>query len=107
MGLLSTIKHAHRKVHQKPTGRAVYAEHERHHHLTTSGRRALPASLFALPPTAKERARGIAGRVPFDTIQRARSGLARLSMMAHLGHITASQAATGRRKILKHWPSID
>jgi hypothetical protein len=97
----------HRKIHEAPTGRLVYAEHERHHHITTSGRRALPASLFALPPTDKEIRRGIAGRVPFDTKRRAKSALARLSMMLHKRHITAAQRDAGRRKILAYWPSID
>ncbi len=33
-----------RMIHQPPTGRTVFAAHERDHHITTSGRRALKRS---------------------------------------------------------------
>lgn len=98
---------AARIIRQPPTYRPVYAAHERDHHITTSGRRALPASLFALPPGPAEIRRGIAGRVPFDTIKRARSGLARLGMMRHRGEIDARALRRARGRILAHWPSID
>lgn len=98
---------AARVVRQPPTYRPVYAAHERDHHITTSGRRALPASLFALPPGPAEVRRGIAGRVPFDTIKRARSGLSRLGMMRHRGEIDARALRRARGRILAHWPSID
>lgn len=95
-----------RVIRQAPTYREVYAAHERDHHITTSGRRALPARMFALPPGPDEERRGIAGRVPFDVEGRARSGLARLSMMHHRGEITARELDRARRRILARWPSI-
>jgi hypothetical protein len=99
--------HTHaRKIHQGPTGRLVFAAHERDHHITTSGRRALGRALFALPPGPAEKHRGINGRLPIDTLARARSALARASMMHHQGHISAGQLAEARRAIHKAWPSI-
>lgn len=99
------MKHR-RKVHQAPTGRLVYAAHERDHHLTTAGRRALDARWFALPPGDEERRRGIAGRVPFDTEGRAHAALARLGQMHHRGTLTDRQLALARGKILRAWPAI-
>lgn len=101
------IVDGHRVVRSPTTHRPVYLAHEIDHHITTSGRRALPAQLFALPASPAEARRGIAGRVPFDTIGRARSGLARLSMMRHQGTITDRQLARARQRILAHWPEID
>lgn len=101
-----TLDHHDRVVHQAPTYRQAYAAHERDHHITTSGRRSLPTRLFALPPGPSEVRRGISGRVPFDTIGRARSGLARLGMMRHRGTISARDLERARRRILAHWPSI-
>ena len=100
------VGHA-RVIHQEPTGRPVFAEHERGHHITTSGRRALSTAKFALPPGPEERRRGIKGRLPIDTIQRARSALARASMMHHEGNLSARQLAAARRKIHRAWPSIE
>lgn len=100
--------HSHaRKIRQEPTGREVFAEHERDHHITTAGRRALTHSQFALPPGPEERRRGIKGRLPIDTYKRAKSALARLSMMEHRGHISAGQHAEGRRAVHKAWPEIE
>lgn len=96
-----------RIIHQEPTGRPVFAEHERDHHITTSGRRALAASQFALPPGPEEKRRGIKGRLPIDEIGRARSALARASMMHHEGTITARQLQQVRRAVHAKWPSID
>ena len=87
--------------------REVYAAHERNHHITMSGRRALEASQFALLPGLEEKRRGIKGRLPIDTIERARSALARASMMHHQGHLTASQLAAVRGKVHRAWPSIE
>lgn len=101
----SHLDHA-RVVHQAPTYRPVYAAHERDHHITTSGRRALPARLYALLPGPEELRRGIAGRVPFDSYGRAKSGLARLGMMHNRGTISARELREGRRRILAHWPEI-
>ncbi len=102
----SRVAHA-RVIHQEPTGRPVFAEHERDHHITTAGRRALGAGQFALPPGPEEKRRGIKGRLPIDTIKRARSALARASMMHHDGTISAGQLAAARRKVHKAWPSIE
>jgi len=95
-----------RKIHQEPTGREVFAAHERDHHITTAGRRALGASQFALPPSPEEKGRGIKGRLPIDTIERARSALARASMMRHQGHLSDRHLAAVRSKIHRIWPSI-
>lgn len=96
-----------RIIHQDPTGRPVFAEHERDHHITTSGRRALTPSQFALPPGPEEKRRGIKGRLPIDTLARARNALARAAQMKKSGHLSAGQLATVRRKVHTAWPSID
>lgn len=83
------------------------AARERGGHITMSGRRSLPAGEFALPPRPEDRSLGLAGRVPIDTIRRARVGLARLSMMRHQGTISKQELASARKKILSRWPSID
>ena len=96
-----------RMIHQEPTGREVFAAHERDHHITTSGRRALTPSQFALPPGPEEKRRGIKGRLPIDTLARARNALARATRMKKSGHISASQLAAVRHKIHAVWPSIE
>ena len=96
-----------KKIHQAPTDRPVFAEHERRHHITTSGRRALSRGKFALPPGPEEKRRGIAGRLPIDTLRRARSALARASMMRNEGHISAGDLAEARRAVHRAWPSIE
>lgn len=102
----SRMDHA-RMIHQEPTGREVFAAHVRDHHITTSGRRALTASQFALPPGPEEKRRGIKGRLPIDTLARARNALARAAQMKKSGHLSAAQLAAVRRKIHAAWPSID
>lgn len=99
--------HIAREIRQEPTGRPVFAAHERDHHITTAGRRALKRSQFALPPGPEEKRRGIKGRLPIDDIERARSALARASMMHHRGTITARQLAQARRAVHRAWPSIE
>jgi hypothetical protein len=96
-----------RIIHQEPTGRPVFAAHERDHHITTSGRRALTPSQFALPPSPEEKRRGIKGRLPIDTLTRARNALARAAQMKKSGHLSAGQLATVRRKVHAAWPSIE
>jgi hypothetical protein len=95
-----------RVIHQGPTGRPVFAAHERDHHITTAGRRALKQSQFALPPGPEEKRRGIKGRLPIDNIARARSALARASMMHHQGHNTTKQLMAVRNAVHRAWPSI-
>jgi hypothetical protein len=95
-----------RVIRQEPTGRLVFAAHERDHHITTAGRRALERSQFALPPGPEEKRRGIKGRLPIDKIKRAKNALTRASMMHHQGHITARELAEARRAVHKAWPSI-
>ena len=103
-----TVKRGHaRIIHQPPTGRAVFAAHERDHHITTSGRRALDREQFALPPGPEEKRRGIGGRLPIDTIERARNALQRASQMQKRGHITAGQLTEVRRVVRRAWPSIE
>lgn len=96
-----------RKIHQEPTGREVFAAHERDHHITTSGRRALSRDQFALPPGPEEKRRGIKGRLPIDTLKRARNALTRASMMHHQKHLTATELAGVRRTVHKAWPEIE
>jgi hypothetical protein len=96
-----------RMIHQEPTGREVFAAHERDHHITTAGRRALTPSQFALPPGPEEKRRGIKGRLPIDTIARARNALARAVQMKKSGHLSGGQLATVRRKVHAAWPSIE
>lgn len=102
----SRMDHA-RMIHQEPTGHEVFAAHERDHHITTSGRRALSRVQFALPPGPDERRRGIKGRLPIDTLKRARNALQRASQMRKRGHITAGQLTEVRRAVHGAWPSID
>ena len=96
-----------RMIHQEPTGREVFAAHERDHHITTAGRRALRANQFALPPGPEEKRRGIKGRFPIDEIGRARNALARAAQMKKRDQLSAAQLATVRRKVRAAWPSID
>ena len=101
------MAHAGRVIHQEPTGRAVYAEHERDGHITTAGRRALSADQYALPPGPEEKRRGIKGRLPIDTIKRARNALTRVAQMRKRGRISAGQLADAQRKVHRAWPSIE
>lgn len=96
-----------RIIHQEPTGRPVFAAHERDHHITTAGRRALKRGQFALPPGPEEKRRGIKGRLPIDDIDRARNALTRASQMKKRGTISAGQLAAARRAVHKAWPSIE
>lgn len=99
--------HAAKMIHQEPTGREIYAAHERGGHLTTAGRRALRADQFALPPGPEEKRRGFKGRLPIHDSEHAHAALTRISQMHHLGHLSASQVAAAKRKIHKAWPSIE
>jgi hypothetical protein len=101
------VSHHARMIHQEPTGREVFAAHERDHHITTSGRRALAREQFALPPGPEEKRRGIKGRLPIDTLKRARNALQRASQMRKRDHITAGQLAEVRRAVHRAWPSIE
>jgi len=96
-----------RMIHQEPTGRPVFAAHERDHHITTAGRRALKRSQFALPPGPEEKRRGIKGRLPIDDIDRARNALTRASQMKTRGTISGGQLAAALRAVHKAWPSIE
>ena len=81
---------AHARLIKSPaTGRPLFAAHERDHHITTAGRLALSAEEFALPPGPEEKRRGIKGRLPIDTLKRARNALARAAQMKKHGHISA------------------
>lgn len=102
----SRMAHA-RMIESPATGREIFASKERDHHITTHGRQMLGAEQFALPPGPEERRRGIKGRLPIDTIKRARAALARASMMHHDGHISAAQLAEVRRAVHRAWPSIE
>ena len=95
-----------RRIRQAPTGRLVFAAHERDHHITTAGRRALTRDQFALPPGPAERRRGILGRLPIDTRARARNALQRASAMRRLEHLTAKELDLVRRSVRRTWPTI-
>jgi hypothetical protein len=99
---------SHARVIESPvTGREVFAAHERDHHITTSGRRALSREQFALPPGPEEKRRGIKGRLPIDTLKRARNALQRASQMRKRNHITAGQLTEVQRAVHRAWPSIE
>lgn len=103
---VSMRAHAARKIESPITGRELFATTERDHHITTAGRLLLGAEQFALPPGPEERRRGIKGRLPIDTIKRARNALTRASQMHKHRHISAGQLAEVRRKVHAAWPSI-
>jgi hypothetical protein len=98
---------SHARMVESPTGREIYAAKERDHHITTHGRQTLSADQFALPPGPEEKRRGIKGRLPIDTVKRARNALARAAQMKKHGHLSASELATVKRKVHAHWPSIE
>ncbi len=99
---------AHARMVESPaTGREIFAAKERDHHITTHGRQMLTAEQFALPPGPEEKRRGIKGRLPIDTLRRARNALQRAAQMKKRGHITAAQLETVRRKVHAAWPSIE
>jgi hypothetical protein len=100
------VHHA-RMIESPVTGRELFAARERDHHITTAGRLALSAEQFALPPGPEEKRRGIKGRLPIDTVKRARNALQRAAQMEKRGHISAAQLATVRRKVHAAWPSIE
>lgn len=100
-------RHHARMIHEEPTGRPVFAAHERDHHITTSGRRALTRDQFALPPGPEEKRRGIAGRLPIDTLKRARNALTRAAQMHKRRRISGGQLAEARRAVHRAWPSIE
>jgi hypothetical protein len=106
-GVAHPYAHAGRIIHQEPTGRPVFAAHERDHHITTAGRRALSAAEFALPPGPEEKRRGIKGRLPIDTEKRARAALSRASMEHHEGTISLRELVEARRRVHEAWPSIE
>lgn len=95
-----------RIIHQEPTGRPVFAAHERDHHITTAGRRALKREQFALPPGPEEKRRGIKGQLPIDTLKRARNALARAKQMRLRGDITARQLTAIQHRVNRAFPEI-
>jgi hypothetical protein len=104
----ATSLRSHAQMIESPvTGRPVFAAHERDHHITTRGRRALTREQFALPPGPEEKRRGIGGRLPIDTLKRGRNALARAAQMKKRGHITAAQLQAVKRKVHAAWPSIE
>src|SRR3972149_2816726 len=75
---------------------------ERGGKITTSGRLSLPKSKFALPPSPEEKRRGIKGRYPIDTEERARNALARGSQNA-----TPDELERIRRAVAREYPGIE
>lgn len=77
--------------------------------LTHGRRKSLPRSKFALPPKRRGKnktASTVKGRFPIDTKARARNALARAAQGVKRGTLSASQAATVRRKVKRRYPSI-
>jgi hypothetical protein len=103
--LSSAIGHA-RKIESPATGREIFAAKERDHHITTAGRLALSRDQFALPPGPEEKRRGIKGRLPIDTLKRARNALARAKQMRLRGEITARQLTAIQHKVNRAFPEI-
>lgn len=98
---------AHARMIESPmTGRPVFAAHERDGHITTRGRRVLKRGQFALPPRPEEKRRGIKGRLPIDTIERARNALARAAQMKKRGDITARQLTAIQHRVNRAFPEI-
>jgi hypothetical protein len=95
-----------RKIESPVTGREVFAAHERDGHITTRGRRVLKRDQFALPPGPEEKRRGIKGRLPIDSIERARNALARAAQMKKRGDITTRQLTAIQHKINRTFPEI-
>jgi len=83
------------------TGRDISGQKEKKGKITTAGRLRLPRAKFALPPGPEEKRRGIKGRYPIDTEERARNALARASQ-----HATPSEVAMIRRAVAREWPGI-
>ncbi|HSX22265.1 MAG TPA: hypothetical protein VLE97_05770 [Gaiellaceae bacterium] len=102
-----TVRLGHARMTESPTGREVFASKERNHHITTHGRQTLDADQFALPPGPEEKRRGIKGRLPIDTLKRARNALSRAAQMKKRGHLSAAQLQAVQRKVHAAWPSID
>jgi len=69
--------------------------------ITTFGRRRLSRKQFALPPSPEEKRRGIKGRYPIDTIERARNALARVSAYG-----TPEEKAKVRRAVYRKYPGL-
>lgn len=103
---LRTSRDHARKIESPITGRAVFAAHERDHHITTAGRLALSREQFALPPRPEEKRRGIKGRLPIDTLKRARNALARAKQMQKRGDITVRQLNLVQHRINRAFPEI-
>jgi hypothetical protein len=70
-------------------------------HITTTRRKALPASEFALPGKGSGPQGKGAGSYPIDTIGRARNALARGAQ-----HASPAELATIKRKVRAKYPSI-
>ena len=75
---------------------------ERGGKITTKGRRGLKRGQFALGPGTEEKRRGIAGRYPIDTKERARNALARVAQFG-----TPTEKATVKRAVRRKYPGID
>ena len=73
--------------------------------ITTKGRRSLSTSQFALPPGEEEKSRGLKGRFPIDTVERARNALARSQQRAV--NLSPSEKATIKRKVCAKYPFIE
>ena len=75
---------------------------ERGGKITTAGRLGLTAGQFALPPSAEEKARGLRGRYPIDTEERARNALARVSAYG-----TPAEKRAVRNAVHRKYPNIE
>lgn len=84
------------------TGRKIRPLREKAGKITTAGRLSLPPSKFALPPGAEEKRRGIKGRYPIDTKERARNALARVARFG-----SPSEKSRVRAMVARLYPEIE
>lgn len=61
---------------------------------------------FALPPGPEEKRRGIKGRLPIDTLKRARNALARAAQMRRRDDLTAGQLTAIQHRVNRAFPEI-
>lgn len=100
------MAHAARVIESPATGREIFAAKERDRKITTAGRLGLRRDQFALPPGPEEKRRGIKGRLPIDTIERARNALQRAAQMKKRGDITARQLTAIQHRVNRAFPEI-
>lgn len=95
-----------RKIESPATGRPLFPQKARGGKITTTGRLVLRREQFALAPGPEEKRRGIKGRLPIDTLRRARNALSRAAQMHKRGDITARQLNLVQHRVNRAFPEI-